>query len=66
MKYTRIILPTLPSHITQRSEKFVPTQNLYCGSTYQTTGSHIASRSIRQPVPKQVTVKSTYFHRFYE
>ena len=65
MAYMRIVLPEVPSHISKRSMKFVPTKNITCDS-HQTTGSHIQSRSLLQPVPKQTVVKSTYFHRFYE
>lgn len=65
MKYAKIILPEIPSHITERYKKFAPTNVIKCNS-YQTTGSHIQSRSILQPAPKQVVVKSTYFHKFYE
>jgi hypothetical protein len=62
--YLIIDLPLVPSHISQRKFKFVETPVITCNS-YQTTGSHISSRSIIQPLPKQVTVKTTYDHRFY-
>lgn len=63
--YVILDLPRIPSHISERKFKFVETPVITCNS-YQTTGSHIMARSMLQPVPKQLTVKTTYDHRFYK